>query len=399
MQAALGQSKWDPDDIEVFTSDPFDAGTALPEKVSAAVAAAQAQAEEHPYDLGGAYYDRSTGEVVTTTVTRTGERIAASSRSNVAVAPVRVRSVTTDYATLRRIQHEAISLGATGLPGNGSVYGTFVQIERNRVVVEAVAATAALRKALADRFGADHVAIHLTPGIPLPRATYGGWRADRSPFLGGARINVPGGYYCTAAFAWRNGGYHGILTAGHCVPNGGPVSSVVESIGNTISNNWNDGTGTVKYPGDPYDRGDLGLVQIPAGTGASDARIYVGGPTSSLWRNVIGRFNRKSYPLDKYCTGGSTTGEICGFAVRTASYDVDYYDNGTYVGTARNVTYGIPPSTGNVTNGDSGGPVYTVDSNGQVQAKGVISGAGPNRQYFTEITDAVNALPGDIATR
>jgi streptogrisin C len=60
--------------------------------------------------------------------------------------------------------------------------------------------------------------------------------------------------------------------------------------------------------------------------------------------------------------------------------------------------------------GDSGGPVYTVDSSNRVVAKGIISGATgyggsdhntgalepPCRNIFTDIWDAYFGFPGDI---
>jgi hypothetical protein len=60
--------------------------------------------------------------------------------------------------------------------------------------------------------------------------------------------------------------------------------------------------------------------------------------------------------------------------------------------------------------GDSGGPTYTVRSDGYVVAKGIISGASgyggsdayagatdtPCRNIFTNIWSAYNGFPGDI---
>lgn len=384
-----------PDGVEVFTGDVFGDLTPVPEQVATALAAAQKRVDQHPDDLAGAYLDRATGEVVTQAVTPAGTRTAASLPAGV-TGRARAQQVANSRATLVRIQHEAIGLTPAELPGSEMVYGTFVQEEKNRVVVEAKAVTPALRKALADRYGVSRVAIHLTPDEELPSLQYGGRQNDSSPFLGGAYINIPGGGWCSTAFAWRNGGYHGMLTAGHCVSNGGTITSGTgATIGPVISNNWNDGVGTVRYPNDPYDRGDLGLAQIPAGAAASDARVYVYGPNSSDWRNVITRYDRKSIKGDRYCTSGARTGELCGWTAQEASYDVKYVSGEV----ARNVTRGT--KSGTCTNsGDSGGAVYYTDSNGQVHAKGVHSGGGGScTEFFTEITDAVNALPGDIATR
>ena len=60
--------------------------------------------------------------------------------------------------------------------------------------------------------------------------------------------------------------------------------------------------------------------------------------------------------------------------------------------------------------GDSGGPVYTVRSDGKVAAKGLINGAGggggdyyggatdPCIMWFTDIYQAYYAFPGTIQT-
>lgn len=77
-----------------------------------------------------------------------------------------------------------------------------------------------------------------------------------------------------------------------------------------------------------------------------------------------------------------------------------------------NMTRGQKNSGSCVIKGDSGGPVYTVKSNGHVNAKGIISGSGCDSVsddgecsdgwdgkctvLFTDIALAEKALPGGV---
>lgn len=99
------------------------------------------------------------------------------------------------------------------------------------------------------------------------------------------------------------------------------------------------------------------------------------------------------------------TGEVCGWQA-TATQATVHYDSGT---TARNMVVARKTSGPCTVNGDSGGPVYTVDGSGQGYAKGILSGGGsggsdnsgglldPCPLIFTDIGLANNALPGTVA--
>ncbi|MDR1806826.1 MAG: S1 family peptidase [Propionibacteriaceae bacterium] len=98
---------------------------------------------------------------------------------------------------------------------------------------------------------------------------------------------------------------------------------------------------------------------------------------------------------DQFCTGGARSGELCGWTVDQSNVNVTY-DDGTVV---QKITIGTKgTSGGGVIAGDSGGPVYTVRSDGKVAAKGIISGSGSSwgayKVYFTDIWDAYYGLPG-----
>jgi hypothetical protein len=70
---------------------------------------------------------------------------------------------------------------------------------------------------------------------------------------------------------------------------------------------------------------------------------------------------------DKVCTGGMMTGEKCGWKVTDTQVNFTY-SGGTKV---KNMVVAKKTSASCTINGDSGGPVYTVDSSGRAFAKGI----------------------------
>jgi hypothetical protein len=331
---------------------------------------------------------------------------AASPQATTAGSPLfypRVKLVPRSLSRLDAIKDEVVALTPDVLPGVDKVTGSFVQAELDRVIVEATEASDELRTALATRYGTDAVAVRLmtdpTPASPGSRwydTSYGG-------FYGGARISTSIGVQCTDAFSWRYSGYQAMLTAGHCTGLGGGVSTLAESMGNVVKDTWNNNTGSVHIDGQSTYIGDASLIKLSSGK-TSTGRIYVGPKESTLSRPVGGMWSRRPAYGDTYCTGGTTTGELCGWRVDTLRFNLRYSD-GTY---ARNMTRGS--KGGKCTDhGDSGGPVYTVDSAGKVIAKGIHSGMGggggdnwggafdPCREFFSDIWNVYYGFPGTIA--
>jgi hypothetical protein len=118
--------------------------------------------------------------------------------------------------------------------------------------------------------------------------------------------------------------------------------------------------------------------------------------------------------LDLYCTGGRVSGDLCNWKVvwsAPGNYTYSYHlSDGTPISeTVRRVWRGEKHG-GCIQGGDSGGPVYTVNSTGSAVAKGIISGrtgdGGPDFKsgtldppcvnLFTDIWDAYYSMPGDI---
>jgi len=240
---------------------------------------------------------------------------------------------------------------------------------------------------------------------------------DTFRYAGGARIFVPASgtdinsdaYTCTAGFAWQMGTVQYMLTAGHCVPNGGKVWIPQPNVNDKplqigwvptdgSMDTWAVGTGTVALSGQTALRGDLAMVQMTGGAGMV-AKMYRGGPTSSQVSIVSEMWNRPSSIGDQFCTGGAVSGEICGWTVEEIHTDISYGSEG-YV---RHATKAYKIGDGTI-GGDSGGPVYTVRSDGNIVAKGIISGkqiyndpvTNKAHMYFTDIWQAFDAFSGGL---
>ncbi|MGJ6966204.1 hypothetical protein ACSDR0_30280 [Streptosporangium sp. G11] len=315
----------------------------------------------------------------------------------------KVKLVKYGLSRLEAVKDEVVALTPDVLPGVDTVTGSLVQVEQDRVIVEATQASDELRLALATRYGSDAVVVRVSAD-PAPAEEDARWNdTSVGGFYGGARISTSVGG-CTNAFPWRYSGYHAMITAGHCTSLNGSVSTPSESMGTVVKDTWNNSKGTVYIDGQSTYRGDLSLIKL-SGSKKSTARIYVGNKTSGSSRAVGGMWSRRPTYGDQYCTGGTSTGELCGWKVNALKINVRY-GSGNY---ARNMIRGYKQGQCNI-GGDSGGPVYTVNSAGKVIAKGVHSGSGgggsdnwggaldPCREYFTDIYEAYYGFPGVIAT-
>ncbi|WP_392957648.1 DNRLRE domain-containing protein [Streptomyces sp. LN245] len=310
---------------------------------------------------------------------------------------------------LESVRDEVLQLSEAELPGVSALHVAFVDAADNRVVVETETAAPALITALGERYGTDAVAVHLTPGLDTvePQANR---QYDSSPYYGGARIysektgNTAS--WCTAGFTWKYNSKWYMVTAGHCTTGNGAILNPAQTdyIGPVVRDNWKNGYGSVKLSGQNYYSGDLSLFRVESGSSATP-RIYKGGKTSSSSRSVHGYWKRWAQSGDQVCTGGMMTGELCGWKVTDTQATVHY----TTGSTAKNVVIAKKTSGSCSISGDSGAPVYTVDSNGRAIAKGILSGGGgggsdnsggfldPCYLMFTDIGLANSAFPGTVA--
>ena len=162
--------------------------------------------------------------------------------------------------------------------------------------------------------------------------------------------------------------------------------------------NWVRGTGTEYLAGQNVYRGDLALISMSSGA-SSTYRMYTGGTSSNSSALVKEMWSRSPVAGDQFCTGGAYGGEVCGWKVDQVNVTVKYSTGETL----RNGTRGSRSRIGGgVVQGDSGGPVYTVRTDGGIAAKGIISGAGSdvlsNLMWFTDIWQAYWGLPGYLYT-
>lgn len=321
----------------------------------------------------------------------------------------RAEVVEHSVTALQSVRDEVLQLSETELPGVDDLQVAFVDAVNNRVVVETETADPALVTALGERYGTDTVAVSLATGTSTVDVM-ANRQNDTSPYYGGSRIksyvSISSVKWCTAGFAWRYNSKWYMVTAGHCTSGNGAITNPSDSvyIGPVVRDNWKNGHGSVKLSGQSYYSGDLSLYRINSGLAATP-RIYKGGKTSSSSRLVHGYWKRWAQSGDKVCTGGMQTGELCGWKV-TATQATVKYSGGT---TAKNMVVAKKTSGSCVIPGDSGGPVYTVDSQGQAFAKGIVSGGGgggsddsggffdPCWLYFTDIGLANSAFPGKVA--
>ncbi|MEJ3742960.1 hypothetical protein WEI85_06705 [Actinomycetes bacterium KLBMP 9797] len=427
--------------VAVTTVDPADGVGQLSASLAAALETAEVRTAEDPTNLAPPYVARATGRIVapvtsvadatkvayaagaiavdtstlpdeggddeTTAGTVEGkdEEAAAAAPATAGEPAAEAAFPTFYYPSTPVVKYSKSALTAvkgdvlnSGVPGVEHMWAAFIDAETNRVLVKTSTVTEEMRTALASRYAADQLALLLTdeqqPEL-LSRPS------DTSPFWGGSyAVTSTGGstrWHCTIGFPWSYNGADYYITAGHCtglntytwMPRYG-----TDIVGVVRKDGWNNNTGSVKIDGQSYNTGDVALVQLfyPYKSGYS---IYVGGPRSNVSRTIGGVATKSPKKGDKVCSGGSTVGELCGWKVTDGSTDVRFRD-GTL---ARNVAYATKTPTC-AAEGDSGGPIYSIRSNGSVTARGILSGGGFNGSkcslIFSDIRVAEKSFPGAV---
>ncbi|QFZ21311.1 chymotrypsin family serine protease [Saccharothrix syringae] len=284
------------------------------------------------------------------------------------VAPAVERSATTRAAIDefdRRIRAEVRR------SNGGYVFGSAFDLARDVMVVTSDAPRDVVRS--------------LAAGLPIAvEHRYGtGGRTSRqydsAPFRGGAAITV-GTAACTSGFTVKSPqGDRYLLTAGHCghvpgVPIGRPVSNTGSGAFMGYFYNWN------------YPERDIALIGQLNSANAYNHYIYVGNATGTVKR--VGGAADPVANTTGNCHSGVVTFEQCGHRVVTTSGQ--YCDaNGACTRDVIAFDQGTGP-----TNGDSGAPFYSYNSDrSAVTVHGIVI-ARAGSVYFAEKWSLIASTQG-----
>jgi streptogrisin C len=346
----------------------------IPEAAAAALSEAMQQSSRDPEDFAYPFYDPAKRTVVLSPASARGRAQVGAARLAASKAAATTGEQVTVEQRAARVSRTRIDAAMDDLIGRQregvTIIDAYPDPINSRLIVEVSALDDAFLFRAARTHGSDVLAVRLSRDAEIIGSPAVGREADNSPFYGGAHIDPRG---CTSGFAWHSGSTEMMLTAGHCYPTGGSISTPTSSMGRVSSGteeNWTSGTGTVLMTGETTNRGDLAMIRISSGQ-SSSSRIYRGGPGSTTAANVSGKWSRSPSQGDEYCTGGRVAGEVCGWKVKWAAAGNHFYNGSNE--TARRVWRGEKRGDC-IQGGDSGGPVYTVNSSGAVAAKGIISG-------------------------
>lgn len=385
--------------------------TPLSGTLATALDSATKLAAKHPRDLGYPWVDRTAGRVVAATATDAGDTLAARS-------PLR-RHVRHSFAELEKIKYDVTLLTEKTVPDSNGIVATEPDPQHDRIIIWANRLTPRLMKSLATRYGTDAIAVRYLPGLAPSRAASQSRLNDGPTYYGGgAWINVydsSGSGICTSGIPWYYNNKSQMITAGHCANAGAYVTAgttneiAFGSVFTGTDENWNEGVGTVTLPGQTAYHGDISRIQmsLDSDTSSSAAHsgyyVFKGNGDSTSVRVVSQMWDRRAQAGDQYCTDGSQSYEVCGWAV-TVTGATWRYTGDTGEPYARNVVIGTKISGKCVIPGDSGGPTYTVKSDGTVAVKGIISGASmgystgtysdPCYNVFTDAYDIMEAFGG-----
>ncbi|MEV0590661.1 DNRLRE domain-containing protein [Nonomuraea cavernae] len=327
-----------------------------------------------------------------------------------------VPDVTASHGQQVTIIREVLQLTSAQLPGADAIISARPWPERNKVLITANAVSPELRLALAQRYGVNNVVIRLKPDAArlttktgtdnrqlTTQAGTDSRANDNDEYInGGGAFDTKNDFECTMGFAWSLPAGRRLVTAGHCLPvddpTGVPLTGGTREYGKRVLTTWDDGIGTVFLPGKNEAQGDSALV-TPNASIYPTASIFIGGPTSREKRPVKRSWQRRSAPGDLFCVGGRYYGQHCSWKVVEGN---DYFKtDGGLLDNAIPATHASECLREE--GGDSGGPIYTFQSDGSVVAKGITS-SGTSTLLdcyvaFTDITTVRQSYGGDVMKR
>jgi hypothetical protein len=130
------------------------------EELKAVFFAMQQLADTNGADLGYAWFDVATGEIVLSAVTPRGRDLIDAAGIT---APHRIRTVTHGFDELEHIKDDITFLGAQGVPDAQLLYMTAPDWQDNRTLVGMKSLSQPLLDALLARYPADALAIQVDP--------------------------------------------------------------------------------------------------------------------------------------------------------------------------------------------------------------------------------------------
>lgn len=352
-------------------------------------------AENHPDDVGYPRIDPASGRLEVSAASAVGSDILDKQISTFKTA-TEVREVQFSYARLEAIKDDVTHLHSSGVPDADLIYMVGSDVQTHRIVIVVSEPSARLFHELAERFGTEAIEVQIDAS--QRGATAAATRQqDAVPYKGGAAIvGVTLSLGCSDAFAWRSGVYY-LLTAAHCVANGGNVNINGAYAGNVIATsneNWTKDQGTQYFPGDTFYRGDIALVGLLYN---SQGYMYRSGPNSSSYSAVKSTYMRYMTYGDIVYVGGATTGETGPYTVDGINWYI-LYDCCPSDNWVRNITSAVRGTFDTCANrGDSGGSVFSKVTGG-VKAAGVFSGFVACRIFFTDYYHAYLEFPGAAIT-
>jgi hypothetical protein len=236
----------------------------------------------------------------------------------------------------------------------------------------------------------------ISRGMPVPLI---GRADDTPPFWGGAIIQNRQGAFCSSGFSLRKADGHPFtMTDYHCQD---PVTAATRF--------WTY-TGTelgVTYEWDALQ--DTTIIDTQP-NGGSGAGIYTKGtPSGYSAARVTGwGVNRVG---DFVCTSGAFSGELCDIEITDVHAEVPT-SAGTFVEMAEGEQIQLKSAAGQ---GDSGGPVFSWDTDDTVTARGLVAAGDPDtrtlctgidpsnricswRIYFSQMQYAVNHYRATVIT-
>jgi len=295
------------------------------------------------------------GSIVEVSLTGAPDRLEDSLRQAVPAQVLRLRTVRRKYAELERLtarlaadQH---SLGARGI----SLTSFGPDPATNTVSVGMERDDPAARAVLSSEYGADALTFRTESRVtPYSRED------DYAPWNGGDYILSPNSGGCTSGPGVKSvNGVEYFLTAAHCYALG---ASVFNSTYSTSESNY------------------MGYVawRDARTTNSTDTELVRADVSGLNWRSSTAARQASYAPRDyigeRVCTSGAYNspkygGELCGVVIT----DVDR----CYTGPSSQVcgaTFAERSGTTVARQGDSGGPVYDVLSNGTLNVRGTIKG-------------------------